>query len=96
MDTITILRGTILIIMLIGLPGISMTMALFPRREELDIVERVGLGFVLGLTPQFVLYFASKNFYLPINTLTTSLTILLISLAGIAIWQFRRRQIYVA
>lgn len=92
MDLFTIATGTILIILLILIPGISLSLALFPKKEELDPVERIGVSFVLGLTPQFLLYFGDKNLFVSTTTLTTAGTILLVTLIGLAIWRLRLKR----
>lgn len=92
MDLATIVIGTSGMILLVFIPGISLTMALFPRKKDLELVERLGVSLVLGLMPQFLLYFGSKNFFIPINTVTTSATILLTTLIGIAVWWIRSKK----
>jgi len=76
-------------IILIFVPGFMLSMAIFPRKDELDNIERVGISFVLGLMPQFLLYFADKNLFIPINTLTSYISIVLVSLIGLVIWFYR-------
>lgn len=92
MDLATIVIGTSGMILLVFIPGISLTMALFPRKKDLELVERLGVSLVLGLMPQFLLYFGSKNFFIPINTVTTSATILLVTLIGILVWWIRSKK----
>lgn len=92
MDLTTILIGTIGMILLVFIPGISLTMAIFPKKEDLELIERLGVSLVLGLIPQFLLYFESKNFFIPINTVTTSATILLVTLIGILVWWIRSKK----
>ncbi|RLI93441.1 MAG: hypothetical protein DRO92_04295 [Candidatus Altiarchaeales archaeon] len=76
-------------IILIFVPGFMLSMAIFPRKDELDNIERIGISFVLGLMPQFLLYFADKNLFIPINTLTSYISIVLVSLMGLVIWFYR-------
>lgn len=92
MDFNTILITSLGIILLIFIPGVSLSLALFPRKEDLDIVERVGLSLILGLTPQFILYFLGKNFFVPADFLTSSLVIILVSAIGILIWLIRKKR----
>lgn len=89
MDLVTIVIVTASIILFIAIPGFLLTMALFPRKEDLDPVERAGLSTILGLTPVFLLYFGDKNFSIPITDYSTLATFLLVSLAGYAGWQYR-------
>lgn len=90
MDFPTILLTALGILILIFIPGFCLSLAIFPKRKSVDIIERLGLSFLLGLTPAFSLYFLEKNFFVPVNFLTTSLTFLLVSLIGILIWWVRK------
>jgi len=92
MDLSTIIFVSIGIILLILIPGFALSLALFPRKRDLDTVERIGLSFVLGLTPQFILYFGDKNLFIPVNFYTTLISIILTSFVGIVIWFFRREK----
>ncbi len=92
MDLATIIIGTFGMILLVFIPGISLTMAIFPKKEDLELIERLGVSLVLGFIPQFLLYFGSKNFFIPINTVTTSATILLVTLIGILVWWIRSKK----
>ncbi|RLI92510.1 MAG: hypothetical protein DRO89_01995 [Candidatus Altiarchaeales archaeon] len=89
MDLVAISIVTIAIILFIAIPGFLLSMAIFPRKEDLDPVERVGLSVILGLTPFFLLYFGDRNFSIPITDYTTLATFLLVSLAGYVGWRYR-------
>lgn len=91
MDLTTILIGTAGVMLFVFIPGISLTMAIFPKKEDLEFIERLGTSLILGLTPQFLLYFGSKNFFVPIDTITASASMALVSLIGILIWRVRSR-----
>jgi len=93
MEVITMAEVAIGMILTILVPGVLLSLALFPRKKDLDPVERLGVGAVLGLTPQFLLYFGDKNFYLPITTFTTTATVVLVSLLGLAVWQVRVKKV---
>lgn len=80
------------IILFLMVPGLMLSLALFPRRADLDPVERAGLSIILGLTPVFLLYFLDKNVSMPINAYTTSAMFLLVSFAGFAGWQYQKRR----
>jgi uncharacterized membrane protein len=92
MDLVTILIGTFGMILVVFIPGISLTMALFPKKEDLELIERLGVSLVLGLVPQVILYFGSKNFFVSIDAINTAATILLVSLIGIVVWWIRSRK----
>lgn len=89
MDAFTIFKGTVGIILLVVLPGYALTLALFPRKDSIDSLERIALSFVLGLTPQLILYFMDKNFGAVINTMTSLLATLFVVVLGVLVWQVR-------
>ncbi|HDI73288.1 MAG TPA: hypothetical protein ENF58_04070 [Candidatus Altiarchaeales archaeon] len=92
MELLPIVMGTVGIILYMLIPGISLSLALFPRREDLDLVERVGIGIFLGMTTPFIQYFNDKNFFIPINFTTTTATILVVTIIGLLVWQLRLRR----
>ncbi|MEA1925333.1 MAG: hypothetical protein U9M95_05625 [Candidatus Altiarchaeota archaeon] len=90
MDIVTVTLTAVSMMLFIAVPGFMLSLALFPSRKEIDVMERAGVTFVLGLMPQFLLYFADKNMYIPINSITSYMTVLLVSLAGLGIWFYRK------
>jgi len=92
MDIFTVAMVSLSIIFTVLIPGVALSLAIFPKKEQLDIVERIGVSIFLGLTPQFILYFGDKNFTMPINTTTTYMTILIVTAIGILVWQHRKEK----
>ncbi|HIE34152.1 MAG TPA: DUF1616 domain-containing protein [Candidatus Altiarchaeales archaeon] len=92
MDIFTVAMVVLSIIFIVLIPGVALSLALFPKKEQLDIVERIGVSIFLGITPQFILYFVDKNFTIPINTTTTYMTILIVTTIGILVWQYRKEK----
>ncbi len=90
MDIVTVTLTAVPMMLLIAVPGFMLSLALFPSGEDIDVVERAGMTLVLGLGPQFLLYFADKNMYIPINPVTSYLAVSLVSLAGLGIWFYRK------
>jgi len=80
-------------ILLIAVPGFLLSLALYPSKKEIDVMERAGLTIVLGLMPQLLLYFADKNLFIPINSISSYLAILFVSLAGLGVWFYRQSRI---
>jgi len=89
MELITIAITAIGMILIVMVPGVFLSLALFPGKKDLDIVERLGVGMILGLMPQFILYFGDKNLSTPITTFTSTAVVVLVSLIGLAVWQVR-------
>lgn len=91
MEIPAIIAGTVGIMLLVLIPGLSVSLALFPRKDELDSVERFGFSFVFGLIPQVIQYFLDKNLNVPITTSTTLGVIAAVTAAGLAVWKLRRK-----
>lgn len=89
MELPTIVIGTVGIILYMLIPGVSLSLALFPRKKDLDLVERFGVSMFLGLTVPFIQYLNDKNFFIPINPTTTVGTILFVTVTGLLIWWWR-------
>ncbi|MFH0859983.1 MAG: DUF1616 domain-containing protein [Candidatus Altiarchaeota archaeon] len=90
MDFLTIVKGTAVILSLIVVPGYALTLALFPKKNEIDTIERMGLVFLLGLTPMILLYFLNKNFGIAITTSSTALSVAVVTLTGLIIYGRKR------
>ena len=91
MDLLVILGVVAAITAFIAIPGLMLTFALFPKKDDITGIERAGLSTILGLTPVVVQYALDKNFSVPINTTTTLGVFLLVSFVGLAVWQLRRK-----
>jgi len=89
MELITIAITAIGMILIVMVPGVFLSLALFPKKKDLDIVERLGVGMVLGLMPQAFLYFGYKNLSMLITPFTSTAAVVLLSLLGLGVWQVR-------
>jgi uncharacterized membrane protein len=91
MDLSKIVVGVIGISLYMLVPGLALSLAIFPRKDDLGMVDRLGLSIFLGVVVPFIQYFNDKNFYTPINATTTIETLLAVTLIGLIIWQVRLR-----
>jgi uncharacterized membrane protein len=91
MEITSIIAGTAGITLLVLIPGLSVSLALFPKKDELDAVERLGFSFVFGLLPQLIQYFLDKNMNVPITASTTLGIIAFVTAAGLAAWKLRSK-----
>ena len=87
----SIVLGVFLISMYMLIPGLALSFALFPRRRDMDLLERIGVSLLLGITTMFIQYFADKNFIVPINQATTATVMLILTVGGLLVWQIRLR-----
>jgi uncharacterized membrane protein len=91
MDFTKIAVGVVLLLLYMLIPGIALSLAAFPRRRDLGLVERAGISVFFGLFVSYIQYFNDKNFFVPINTSTTLMTFIAVTFIGLAIWQLRLR-----
>jgi len=91
-ELITVAITAIGMILIVMVPGVFLSLALFPKKKDLDIVERLGVGMILGLTLPFLLYFGDKNLSMPITAFTSTAAAVLVSLLGLAVWQVRSKK----
>lgn len=89
MDAATILLTVIPMILIVFVPGFFLSLAVFPKKEDLDGLERSGLSLLFGLSPFLLLYFTDKNFAIPITNVTTYLAVVLLSIVGAGIYLYR-------
>ncbi|HHQ44538.1 MAG TPA: hypothetical protein ENN13_00185 [Candidatus Altiarchaeales archaeon] len=92
METGAIVYTSVLLTLLVVIPGVALSLAVFPRKEDLTTPERFGLSILLGLTPALMLYFLDKNFGVLITTASSILAYGGLTLGGLGVWRFRRSQ----
>ena len=86
-----IILGMAALFILLFIPGLLLTLAIFPKRKDLDIVERIAFSFIFGLTPIFLIYFGDKNFNLAINAVTALILWMLVCVIGGGVWFLRTK-----
>ncbi|MDD5112330.1 MAG: DUF1616 domain-containing protein [Candidatus Altiarchaeota archaeon] len=89
MEFQSIVIGTAALMLIVAVPGYAITLALFPRKDELDFVERLGFSFALGFVPWMVQYILAKNLGFPVTMETTLGLISLVTAAGLIGWKLR-------
>jgi uncharacterized membrane protein len=73
------------------IPGFALSYAFFPKKKDIDTLERIALSFGLSIaTIPLVVFFMNKFFKVPI-TIYTSLAITIgLTLIGIILWKKRK------
>jgi hypothetical protein len=89
MDAYLIIWGTSLILAAILLPGLAVTLAMFPRLNDIRWAERLGLSLVFGIIPELALYFLSNNLNVPITKTTSQTAVAAVTAIGIIVWRLR-------
>ena len=91
MDFSSIVGSSVGICLYLLIPGMALSLAAFPRKQDMGFVERLCIASFLGMATPFVQYFNDKNFIIPVNPGTTLATIGALTLLGLVIWQLRLR-----
>ncbi|MBN2518068.1 MAG: DUF1616 domain-containing protein [Candidatus Altiarchaeota archaeon] len=82
--------GTLLkTLIVIMIPGYLLTLALFPKKDDLEFSERFALSFALGLTPVFLLTTLNLVLNFKINFFTDLIMVLIVSAIGILGYVYR-------
>lgn len=85
MDLISIILGLVAIALAVSIPGYALSLAIFPKRTELDIFERIAFSFILSITvPGIILLAGNMLLGIPINFISASLSYAAVTAAGIA------------
>jgi uncharacterized membrane protein len=91
MDFSSIVTITVGICLYLLIPGMALSLAAFPRKQDMGFAERICVAAFLGMATPFVQYFNEKNFMVSVNPGTTLTTIGALTLLGLIIWQLRLR-----
>jgi uncharacterized membrane protein len=83
MDLVSLIYGLIMLGVALFVPGYSLTLALFPKKKEIDDLERFTLSFAFSIAVvPLVLVF--ENFLgVPINSISVITNVILITLIGL-------------
>jgi uncharacterized membrane protein len=91
MDFWSIVTITVGICLYLLIPGMALSLAAFPRKQDMGFAERLCVASFLGMATPFVQYFNDKNFIIPVNPGTTMTTLAALTLLGLVVWQLRLR-----
>ncbi len=90
----TVLAAMFSIVFVLFVPGVCISFAFYPRKEDLDMLERVVLsfGFGIAVVPLSVFY-ANKLLGVPVNVFTSILLVVLVSCIALAVWYKRVKRV---
>lgn len=89
LDILQIVLGSVFVLFI---PGLIWSFAFFPKKDEIDWIERIALSFGLSIAlVPLVVFYANFLGGLEINLLSVSVMIILICVAGIAVWWYRTK-----
>lgn len=94
MPILEILMSLILLVIVLFLPGYFLSLAFFPKRKDLDGIERLTISFALSITilPLLVLI-ENQLLFIPIDYTSVVSTFLIMIIFGIAVWLIRSQRV---
>ncbi len=86
--------GFILLIIVVTIPGYFLTLAFFPKKEELDAIERFtfSLVFSIAVIPLIVLI-ENQVFGIPIDFFSSIGTVLVLIIFGLLVYAIRTQKV---
>jgi uncharacterized membrane protein len=92
LEAIKIILGSVFVLFL---PGFSLSYALFPKKDEIDWIERIALSFGLSIAViPLLVFYSNFLFGIKINIVTVSLIVVLTTFAGYFAY-FKRKNSHV-
>lgn len=88
---LSIIQAIIGLPLVLFIPGYALSHAFFPKKKDLDLMERIALSFGLSfaLIPLTV-FFLNKFLKIPITVYSSFSIIIAITLIGIIVWKKRK------
>jgi len=81
-----VILKTLIVVMI---PGYLLSLALFPKKDDLQLSERFAMSFILGLAPIFALTVLNIAFDFVVSPMTDLIMLLLFSAIGILGYVYR-------
>ncbi len=87
-DILRVFFGLLLIFIL---PGYAFTLVIYPEKNDIRFIERIGIAFVLSLTINILLIlYANKFFNIRLTDINISMILLSLTMIFIVIWRIRK------
>ena len=89
-----ILRAIVGFLLVMFIPGYAFTFALFPKKDEIDIIERIALSIGLSISTVVLSIFVLNVFFkIRINLVNSLLTILIMTFIFSVIGYYRMNRL---
>jgi uncharacterized membrane protein len=73
------------------IPGFALSYALFPKKKDIDTLERIALSFGLSIALiPLVVFFMNKFIKIPITVYSSLAVTIAITLIGVILWKKRK------
>lgn len=92
MDPASIMLGIAAIALAVSIPGYALSLAIFPKKDELDIFERAAFSFILSIAvPGIALLAGNMLLGIGINFISASIAYIAIAAIGFIAFTLRSR-----
>jgi len=89
-----VLRAIVGFLLVMFIPGYAFTFALFPKKDEIDIIERIALSIGLSISTVVLSIFVLNVFFkIRINLVNSLLTILILTFIFAVIGYYRMNKL---
>jgi len=86
-----IIQAIIGLPLVLFIPGYALSYAFFPKKKDIDLVERIALSIGLSLaTIPLSVFFLNKFLKVPITIYSSFVITMVITLIGIIVWKKRK------
>ena len=86
-----IIQAIIGLPLVLFIPGYALSYAFFPKKKDMDLVERIALGFGLSIaTIPLSVFFLNQFLKIPITVYSSLAITVAITLVGVIVWIKRK------
>ena len=94
MPVLELVLGLIALAIVLTIPGYFLTLGFFPKRGEIDSIERFTFSLVFSIVfIPLLLLIENQLLLLPINFLTSLTTTILLIVIGLIAWLYRSKKL---
>jgi len=88
---LSIIQAIIGLPLVLFIPGYALSYAVFPKKKDLDLMERIALSFGLSfaLIP-LVVFFMNKFLKIPITVYSSFSIVIALAIIGVIVWKKRK------
>lgn len=92
--SLELIFGAIILLGALILPGYFLALAIFPRKSDVDLLERLGFSFVFSIAfLPLLMLIENQLLGIPINQITSLSSVLILIIIGIVVWLIRTSRI---
>jgi uncharacterized membrane protein len=88
------IAGFVLLLVFLFVPGYFLSIGIFAKKSDLEIIERLAFSFILSIVFMPLLTLAENTLLMiPINYFSVTANFLILIIAGLALWFYRTKRL---